>query len=92
MISLEKSEKFQTEYKGYMKKIESIDNMRVKSELQGLMEKLITEVRSIDKQHYQLINTHTLPDITEDSKQRLIETRRKIAKLIGDYEKAKSNT
>lgn len=92
MISLENSKKFQEEYTSYRKRIDRVDNQRVKAELESLMEKLITEIRAIDKQHYQLAIKNTLPEITQDYKHRSAEYRRKIVRLLDDYEKAKSNT
>lgn len=90
MISLEKSEKFQNEYNGYIKRINLVETIRVKAELQGLLEKLIVEVRNIDRQHQQLVDRNTLPDSVSDSKNKVIEIRKKILKLLDDYEKAKN--
>jgi len=89
MVSLEKSEKFQNEYNEYRKKIDALDNMRVKAELEGLLEKLIAEIRNIDRQHQLLVNRNTLADITADSKHKVVDIRRKIAKLLEDYDRAK---
>lgn len=89
MVSLEKSEKFQNEFNDYRKRTDAVETMRVKADLEGLLEKLVAEIRNIDRQHQNLINRNTLPDIVDDSKNKVVDIRRKIKKLLDDYDRAK---
>mgnify|MGYP001548914685 CR=1 FL=1 len=87
MISLEKSKKFQDEYNGYLEKTKKVKTMRVRAELDQLLKQLLLQVKEIDKQHQQLAVKNTLSDSANISKIKLSETRKKIQKLLKDYER-----
>lgn len=82
MISLEKSEKFQSEYNEWLKKAESIDNMRAKAELDGLLEQMLNEVRKIDRCHISLLVKNGIAEDVNESRKNLLNIRKKIDKIL----------
>lgn len=86
--TIEQSEKFKTEVDYFNKKIESITNETIKTELVGLLRKLIHEVKLIDTQHQELFYGKKLSSTVADNRQRIVEIRRKIARRISDWDAA----
>lgn len=87
--TLEKSEKFQNEYNLFKEKIENIDNDKIKNDLNILLTKLLSEVRAIDNQHRSIYERRYQPSMTDDSRSKIIEIRKKISKTLDDWEKSK---
>lgn len=85
MVSLEKSEKFQKEYNEWKSIAESMENMRAKAELEGLLEQLIRTVKKIDIEHNKLITESVIPEFVVDSRSQLFDIRKKIDRVIKDY-------
>lgn len=86
--TIEQSEKFKTEVDNFNKKIESITNENIKTELTGLLRKLIHEVRLIDTQHQELFYGKKLSSTVSDNRQRILEIRKKLVKRISDRDAA----
>jgi len=86
-ISIEKSEKFQKEYKSFQNKIEEIENLKVKSELENLLSMLLAEVKLIDKAHVDLYSKNYLNDGIQEQRNKVAGIRQKIARKLEDYNK-----
>lgn len=84
MLSLLKNERFQTEYKEWKSKIDSMSETVQKKELQELLNKLVNEVKRLDTFHEELMRSHNLPMGMEETKSRISEIRKKIHKRISD--------
>lgn len=82
------SERFQKEYKDFKSKISQIDNERVKKELSALLDRLVEQVKAIDRKHEDLTQQTRLPNTIDDVRNELFETRKKITTKLSDWEKA----
>ena len=89
-ISIEKSERFQNEYKMFRDKISNISDLRIKTELEHELTKLLQAVKNLDASHRNAITKNTLPDLIDSERQQIWEIRRRIDKTIRDYDKANS--
>ena len=89
LATLEKSERFQKEYKMFKEKIEQIDHIPVRKNLTELLGKLVMEVRSLDSQHNSVFERKYQPSMTDDSRNKIAELRKKISKTLEDWERAK---
>jgi len=88
MVSLEKSEKFQKDLVNFNERIEAVSDLRVRGELDKLIQDLINEVRKLDNSHRNVISKTAIPDAVTDSRQNLLHIRQKITKYLDDYEKS----
>lgn len=86
-FNLEKSERFKEEINGYKKVIDQIPDINLKNELDDLVKKLIAEVRAIDIQHGELFAGKKLPTMVVDSRQKIVELRKKISKKVDSWKK-----
>jgi hypothetical protein len=89
MLSLIKSSQFQIEYKDFFSKIQKIpDDHPVKQELTSMLNQLLQEVKSIDIQHQELTVMQNISSGVNDSKRKIIEIRRQLARKLADVEQA----
>lgn len=87
MVSLEKSEKFQKEFQQYLKSIDEIVDLKTKAKLQQLSQDLLSEVRSLDREHSKLLVKGTLTEYVDHSRTKIINIRKQLDKIIKDYNK-----
>ena len=89
MLSLIKSSQFQIEYKDFFSKIQKIpDDHPVKQELTSMLNQLLQEVKSIDIQHQELTVMQNISSGVNDSKRKIIEIRRQLARKLADVDQA----
>jgi hypothetical protein len=88
MLTLLKSEKFQREYKEFQEKISSVTSTDVKKELEGLLSKLVSEVKSLDNQHQELANNKQFPMFASDARSNIVEIRRQLNRKLKDWNEA----
>jgi len=88
MFSLEKSQRFQQEYQDFQSRTEKVDNLRVRGELDNLLQQLIRQVRIIDMEHKNVMSKTGIADTVSDSRTKLASIRKKIAKFLEDYERS----
>ena len=89
MLSLIKSSQFQIEYKDFFSKIQKIpDDHPVKQELTSMLNQLLQEVKSIDIQHQELTVMQNISSGVNDSKRKIIEIRRQLARKLADIEQS----
>jgi hypothetical protein len=74
MLSLLQSDQFQQEYKQYQEKISKISDIKTKQHAEGLIKKLIAEIKAIDNQHRDMF-------ANKQSNTRLTESRSTIADI-----------
>ena len=91
MLTLLKSERFQKEYQEFSKQISLIENESFKKEMNGLLNKLLHEVKSIDNNAAQLIIGQTLLQRSDDSRETVLGLRRELSKKLADYQKSLKN-
>lgn len=86
-ITIESSQRFQTEYKNYYGRISKIPNEASKKELENLLKKLINEVRVMDRQHLELYRKNEMPAMITDSRSRIQDIRKELTRKLEDYER-----
>jgi uncharacterized phage infection (PIP) family protein YhgE len=81
--------RFQKEYQEFSEKISRITDETVKTQMNQLLQKLLAEARSIDRQHEELIKGAKLAaDVVSDHRSSLTQYRQQISKKIQDCERA----
>lgn len=86
MLSLLKSERFQADYKKFAEEIEKIEDLKIKSNLENLLQKLVTQVKSLDKKQNDLIfskDVKTFDRVNMSSS--IMDTRKSLERKIKDY-------
>jgi HPt (histidine-containing phosphotransfer) domain-containing protein len=79
--------RFQKEYRDFSEKISQIEDENVKLQMNQLLQKLLTEARSIDRQHEELIKGARLSsDVVSDHRSSLIRYRHQLAKKLANCE------
>jgi hypothetical protein len=87
--SLETSERFKKEFDDFKLRISKVTNESLKKELNEKLFQLLREVRNIDDQHKDLLSTGQLPtSLIPETRDRLSEVRKYIARRLEDYEKS----
>ncbi len=91
MLSLVKSQRFQEEYNRYKEIMDSVSDETVKKKLDTLLTALVTEIRSVDTQHSNILSNKNA--VTgDDSKNRILEIRRQLDRISNDwYESQRAN-
>lgn len=88
MLSVFKSERFQTEFNEYKKVIEELQNPSLKKELETLVKQLVAEVQQIDLGHDAILQKNQITSNLGEARTRLTEIRRRIARIVEDHKKA----
>ena len=88
MFSLEKNQRFQQEYQDFLSRTEKVDNLRVRGELDNLLQQLLRQVRIIDMEHKNVMSKTGIADTVSDSRTKLASIRKKIVKFLDDYERS----
>lgn len=86
---LTSNEKFQKEYKEFSEKISTITDEKVKTDLTQLLQKMIAEARSLDRQHEELFRGSRLAtDAVSNHRSSLTSIRQQLVKKIESCESA----
>lgn len=89
-INLESNPKFKEDFQKLKEKISKIDQENLKSELEGYLRHLMSEVRNLDVMHGELTMHRELSNGVHDSRGKIVELRKKIEKKLNAWERAKS--
>jgi len=82
--------KFQKEYQEFSEKISKIEDETVKSQMYQLLQKLLAEARSIDRQHEELIKGARLAaDVVSDHRSSLTQYRQQLTKKLQECERSR---
>jgi ABC-type transporter Mla subunit MlaD len=82
--------RFQKEYQEFVAKISQIEDDTVKSQLNQLLQKLLAEARSIDRQHEELIKGAKLAsDVVSDHRSSLTQYRQQLTKKLQECERSR---
>lgn len=86
--TIEKSDRFQKEYKAFKEQIDEISAPQLKQDLSNLLEDLVAEVRKVDlaasSSNIKFALTNNIPD----AKNKIAEIRKRINKKLADWKKA----
>jgi hypothetical protein len=88
-MQLSKNENFLREYREFSSKIERITDPGIKKDLSNLLNKLMLEVKAIDKQHEDIFVGNKITDSIADHRDNLKSLRKKISSKLEDCERAK---
>ena len=75
---LQKSDRFQQDYQRYLDKIQQIPEGEFKQEANGLLNKLVVEVKKLDSMHIEMVITKQMPSIGSDMRQNILSIRQKL--------------
>ncbi len=75
---LQKSNRFQKDYQRYLDKIQQIPEGEFKQEANGLLNKLVVEVKKLDSMHIEMVITKQMPSIGSDMRQNILSIRQKL--------------
>lgn len=81
-MQISQTETFKREYKKIMEFIDQTDNESKKNEVRGLLKELVNLVKKIDTMHLDIVSVGKLPDDSSEFRDRIIETRKKIFKIV----------
>ncbi len=87
-LTIEKSERFKTEYKNFYDRISKLTNESHKKELEILLKKLVIEVRMMDSQHQQLYRRNEMPAMVVESRNGIQQLRKEIVRKLEDCERS----
>jgi hypothetical protein len=90
MISLVKSERFQSEYTLYQSRVNMISNEEVKRQAEILLRSLVNEVTKLDNQHQEMFSRNQMPTTVGDVRGGILAIRKKLDTLVTDWEKSNS--
>lgn len=86
------NQRFQNEYKSFSDRILKVHNEKIKKDLENDLRSLASEVRLIDQLHQDLLFQKNLSNTVGDSKNKIIDLRKRISKKLDDWERSiKSN-
>lgn len=86
MFKLNQSTIFKQEYEHFSSKINKIENIQVKEELNHLLSRLLLEVKNLDTLHNELAITNRLPIGTNDSRTSIISLRNQLITKLKDWD------
>ena len=88
--TIEKSEKFKTEFNDFKSRISKVTNEPLKKTLNDKLTGLLREVRSIDQSHENLLNANQISPITLESRNNIKELRNYISSRLTEWEKSQN--
>jgi hypothetical protein len=86
MLSLFESEKFQSDLYRYQTEIAKITDEDTKNKCNNFLNKLISQVKTFDKDHEQMIFSRDIRDNTS-VKQDMLDVRKALERKIEEYKK-----
>ena len=88
MLSLFNSERFQNELKTYKNQIDMVKDLRIKSQLENHLAKLVNQVKHLDNHHEEMIFTKQIKEMSGENRDKIQSIRKFLDKTIRDYYKA----
>ena len=82
MLSLLQSEKFQQEYKQYWEKISKISDTKTKQHAEGLVKKLVAEIRAVDDQHMDMFTSKQSNTGLTESRSKITDIRKQLDRVL----------
>ena len=92
MLKLHQSTIFKQEYEFFRDKINKIENIQLKEELNALLNVLLIEVKNVDTLHNELSITNRLPIGANDSKHKINTIRKQLITKLRDWDESIKQT
>jgi hypothetical protein len=86
--SVLRSERFQTELTRYRTALDQMSEGAIKTELQGLVNKLLAEVKLLDNAHSELAMNKQLGNLSPDIRDNITQIRKRLQTIVRDWEEA----
>jgi hypothetical protein len=87
---IERSERFQAEYKSFQDKINSVEDENYRAELAGLLKDLLLSVRALDEQHIEITANQRFPVMINDLRDKVSDVRKTLTKKLSAYANKKA--
>jgi hypothetical protein len=87
---IERSERFQEEYKSFQDKINSVEDENYRAELSGLLKELVLSVRALDEQHTEITANQRFPVMINDLRDKVTDIRKTLTKKLLVYTNKKA--
>ena len=85
---LQKSNRYQKELLNIKERIDKVHIDLLRQDLNLLLKKLMAEVESLDKHHLGLLENARLPNMIDQTRENIVDLRKKIFRKLEDYEKS----
>lgn len=89
--TLERNERFVTEFRDFKARISKITNEKVKTELNEKLTLLLREVRVLDEQHSDMFYKKQVSTFLPDSRKKITDIRKSIIKKLEEWERSAKN-
>lgn len=87
-MQLIKNPRFVKEYEEFSNKIERLSDENIKKEMKQLLNQLVAAVKSIDREHGDIVLVKKLPQAVGEHKHTISEIRKKIVHKLMECEKS----
>ncbi len=85
--TIQRTDRFQEEYKKFKSVIDKMPNDSNKIEAERLLNKLVNEVRLLDRNHNDMIQNRQLGQMSAEIRERIVSLRKRLDKKINDWKR-----
>jgi len=82
---IERSDRFQEEYKMFQDRINAVEDENYRAELAGLLKDLLLSVRALDDQHIEITANQRFPVMINDLRDKVSDVRKTLTKKLSAY-------
>ena len=82
---IERSDRFQAEYKMFQDRINAVEDENYRAELAGLLKDLLLSVRALDDQHIEITANQRFPVMINDLRDKVTDIRKTLTKKLLAY-------
>ena len=82
---IERSDRFQEEYKMFQDRINAVKDENYRAELAGLLKDLLLSVRALDDQHTEITANQRFPVMINDLRDKVTDIRKTLTKKLSAY-------
>ena len=87
---IERSDRFQEEYKMFQDRINAVEDENYRAELAGLLKNLLLSVRALDDQHTEITANQRFPVMINDLRDKVTDIRKTQTKKLLAYTNKKA--
>jgi hypothetical protein len=87
---IERSDRFQEEYKMFQDRINAVEDENYRAELAGLLKNLLLSVRALDDQHTEITANQRFPVMINDLRDKVTDIRKTLTKKLLAYTNKKA--
>lgn len=87
---IERSDRFQAEYKMFQDRINAVEDENYRAELAGSLKDLLLSVRALDDQHTEITANQKFPVMINDLRDKVSDIRKTLTKKLSAYANKKA--